>query len=196
MPKYCEKCGKMLSDETRTMCWECTPVKQPVYNEQPMKWYKVFAYGIIWISAILNIVLGVTRMQELQYEKQAEQIKCTLADFLSPEDIASLQSLETIFGVVGILIGIASIYFGICLVLKKRAATFVWILYAIGVVISLAEYFAISPIFENAQQVTVGMMYYKLDFNFAQLIPALGSSVFFAVCNYRYFNNRKHLFNK
>ena len=170
--KYCAHCGKEHCDEA-VICTGCGMSFEPAKPAKPlpMKWDKFLIYFYIIAEAVINAILGISKVTGL-----------TIYPVTIP---------DVIYGIL--LIGLAVFGF----VTRHRLAKFkkngpatLYALYICETVVSLIYTLLTSAFATAASDNTVFMIGYAVGEIFGQLF----STALFVFLNYIYFKKRRELF--
>lgn len=190
---FCAKCGTQIPDDAG-FCTSCgnpvaaQPVQETAYQQPeqplqpalPMKWFKFLIYFALWAGALLNIVLnGVVMLNGLHYG-DAETAKLVYAMF---ED---LKGLDTLCGVLAIVMGVFSIYTRFQLAgFKKKGPMLLAFVYAGAIVFNLIYIIGCNSILPE---------YVLSEMDYTSFYSNTVTSAVMIFVNMAYFKKRAHLF--
>lgn len=198
---FCDKCGNQLNAQPQQ------PYQAPAQPQQPyqapaqpqydpnfapqqvpygfaplgMKWYKFLIYFLLFAAGILNILGGIVYLTGIQYGSALEA-KLVYAFF------SNLKTMDIIYGIVVIALGVFQIYTRFQLAsYKAKAPSYILYMYVINGAATAIYSFVVS-----------GMIDVLLPAESAQLsgqgISAIIVAALFVWLNKIYFDKRKHLF--
>ena len=148
----------------------------PAEKPLPMKWYKWLIYFVTWASAVVSIANAGNLISGNIYGELAEKVYSTFP---------SLKSIDIFAGICYIVIAALAIYTRFRLSgFKKNAPTMVLVLYAANAVLNLIYIIAASSAVSG----------HDITLDYSSYGASLAVTVIVIICNYIYFNKRKHLF--
>ena len=146
-----------------------------------MKWFKFLIYFSLFFGAIINIIFGLNYLTGGIYFVQSNGV--TTANFVYSFFGNGLKTLDMIFGILMVGVGVFSIYTRFRLSnYKINGPLCVYILYGVSPVLTLFYNIGVGAITGISGVVSVG--------SFASIVVAC--VLIFA--NYRYFTKRKGFF--
>ncbi|MBE6942139.1 MAG: zinc-ribbon domain-containing protein [Ruminococcaceae bacterium] len=189
---FCPKCGAQLADGV-AFCSSCgnpvtsqaapapqQPLAQPGEPALSMKWFKFLIYFGLWAGAVLNILLnGVMMLSGSQYG-DAQTVELVYAMF------GDLKSLDTLCGILAIVVGVLGIYTRFQLAgFKKNGPMLLTCVYAGSIAFTLIYIIGINSILPE---------YVLSEMDFSSIYGNIAGSVVMIFANITYFKKRAHLF--
>lgn len=189
---FCPKCGAQLADGV-AFCSSCgnsvtpqaapapqQPLAQPGEPALSMKWFKFLIYFGLWAGAILNIVLnGVVMLSGLHYG-DAETAKLVYAMF------GDLKSLDTLCGILAIVVGVLGIYTRFQLAgFKKNGPMLLTCVYAGAIAFNLIYIIGCNSVLPE---------YILSEMDYSSIYSNTVTSAVMIFVNIAYFKKRAHLF--
>lgn len=192
---FCPNCGKE-SVENSIFCIYCgaqlnaappqpqapyqpapTPPVPPFYP--PMKWYKFLIYFSLFATAVIGVLTGLNFLTGNIYSAQELGLTTDIVYTFYGE---SLRVVDLVYALANFTLAAFAVYVRFQLsAFKKDAPTLLYILHAMGVVISIAYNIALSVLF-------------GIEIEFATLIGSTIGTAVHVWLNYIYFQKRKWLF--
>lgn len=152
------------------------PTPGAVSNELPMGWFKFIIYFQLFAAALVNFVNGLTIIRGAHYDGAEDLVYGFYPD---------LKTVDTVFGVIFIIIAVAALFVRFQLSGFKRGAPSKY--YALCIVSTLAGLLYLF-IASSVTGVSIG------DLADASTVSSIVTSIAMLIINVIYFGNRKHLF--
>ena len=166
--------------------------QQPAQPTYSMKWYKFLIYFALFASAVAGVINAVMYFNGSMYNNFKDMFY---------EYFGSVKTVDTIFGIVLIVVAVFAIVVRFSLSgYKKIAPTLLTVYFAVMYASTGVYYLTVNSMIDKKSMLVNGRMIFKLaDYSTQLIFSAIGTAVgglVMIVLNLIYFKKRKDLFTE
>ncbi len=179
---FCHRCGAQLIDgaqQPQPPSEQLDPQSdpQPPQQEYPLGWHKYLIYFHLWANGIWNIFGAVKMLTGSLYRWDGSSVASRVYSMYP-----SLKTLDFVYGMLHIAIGVLFLYTRFRLAAFRRGATKLLIRLYAAIIATMVIYLMALGAIVGVDTITAGST------------GSLGGSVIMIVINYVYYRNRASLF--